>query len=108
MNVGVSSAESPCCNRFSLQDGFLLDSANGNVWRFDERTKSFIEVPLTHSAAKQDLIKALLEGELQALKDQYAQEMFPTLPAKQREQHLKAFEQHYIEPLRATALTARL
>ena len=105
----VRSAEfaGACCDRFRFDSGFLVDGATGSVWQYDQKSKSFEEVPVNHGKTKQSLIDGLVEDRLSDLKRQYESEVLATLPPALRATKLASFDKQYLVPLRNAARTLR-
>jgi len=97
----------PCCDRFSFNNGFLVDGATGTVWQFDPKSKAFEEVPVNHNSGKQSLIDAMIETKLSGLRSQYENETLATVAPAQRAKQLAAFEKEHLAPLRVAAKALR-
>jgi hypothetical protein len=103
-----SAALTPaCCDRFRFDSGFLVDGATGSVWQYDQRAKSFEEVPVNHGKTKQSLIDSLVENRMSELKSQYESEVLSTTAPALRAKKLAAFDKEYLTPLRDAARTLR-
>lgn len=106
--TGVAASAPPCCcDRFRFQDGFLVDGSTGHAWRYNERSRSFDEVPLRPVDAKKALMEALLEEKLRQMQQEYDSEVLGTLPANLRARQRRAFEKQYVQPLRTAAVSTR-
>jgi hypothetical protein len=101
----IGSAREACCERFRLNDGYLVDGVTGSVWRLNTRENVLEEVPRRPTKVTADLWKPFLEAQLDQVKQSYSSEVLNELPAAQRARQLRAFENRYLKPLRA-ALTA--
>jgi len=88
-----------CCDRYTFSDGFLVDGVTGLVWRFDERQKALVEVPRKPAEEKQPLIKALLEAQLQNIRDQQNAQLVGPLSPDLRQEAAKQFEKRFVKPL---------
>ena len=97
------AAKQTCCNRFSLNNGFLVDGVSGRVWQFTSASNTFDEVPVKNHSAKQGLIDSLLEGKLSSIRAQYEQEMLATVPRAKRATALAQFEKDHLDPVREAA-----
>jgi hypothetical protein len=89
----------PCCDRYRFSDGFLVDGVTGLVWRFDQGQKALIEVPRKPAKEKQPLIKALLEAQLQTVRDQHNAQLAGPLSPELRQEATKDFEKRFVKPL---------
>ena len=84
-----------------------MDGATGNVWQYDQKTKSFEEVPVNHGKTRQQLIDALVETRMSELKSQYESEVLGTTAPAQRAAKLASFDKEYLTPLRNAARALR-
>jgi hypothetical protein len=96
-----------CCDRFTFNSGFLIDGATGSVWLFDQKSKSFEEVPVVHSKTKQTLIDTLIENRLNIFRSRYESEVLSTVAPAQRVKQLAEFEKVHLVPLRDAAKALR-
>ena len=101
--AGSGAAGSCCCDRFSFNGGFLVDGATGSVWQYNQKTKTFEEVPVLHSPVKQTLIDTLVETKLSQFRSQYECEVLSTVAPASRPKLLAAFEKEHLVPLRDAA-----
>ena len=99
----MESRVTPCCDRYSLSNGFLIDGATGTVWKYETKSNSFEEVPVKREKNKQALIDSLIEAKLSALRGQYEAELMGVTDAKERQKQLAAFEKDQLAPLRLAA-----
>ena len=104
---GTTVVTQPCCDRFTFNNGFLVDGANGTVWQFDPKSKAFEEVPVNHNSGKQSLIDSMIETKLGALRSQYETETLATVAPAQRAKQLATFEKEHLAPLRIAAKALR-
>jgi hypothetical protein len=100
--AGAASDRS-CCKRFTVSDGFLVDGMTGRVWQFSETGKTFTEVPIVNTTAKQALLDSVIESKLSSFRAQYEQQVLPTIAPAQRAATLAQFEKDHLDPLRAAA-----
>ncbi len=105
--AGRDAAAPACCDRFRFDSGFLVDGATGSVWQYDQRTKSFEEVPVNHGKTKQKLIDGLVESQMSNLKSQYESEVLGTTAPAARATKLASFDKEYLTPLRDAARALR-
>ena len=96
---GTRPLGAACCDRYRFNDGFLVDGVTGLVWRFDERQKALVEVPRKPAEEKRPLIKALLESQLENVRDQYHAQVVGPLPPGLRQEATKEFEKRFVKPL---------
>jgi len=104
---GTTVVTQQCCDRFTFNNGFLVDGATGTVWQFDPKAKAFLEVPVNHNSGKQSLIDSMIETKLSALRSQYESETLATVAPAQRAKQLAAFEKEHLTPLRIAAKALR-
>jgi len=91
-------SKATCCDRFRLTDGFLVDGVTGLVWRFDETQKALVEVPRKPAEEKRPLIKAILEAQLQNVRDQYEAQIVSPLSPALRQEATKEFKKRFVKP----------
>jgi len=103
----MAAAAPACCDRFRFEGGFLVDGATGNVWQYDQRSKSFEEVPVNHGKTKQQLLDGLVQTKMSELQSQYESEVLGTTAPAQRAAKLASFDKEYLAPLRNVARTMR-
>jgi len=99
----TESRSAPCCDRYSLSNGFLIDGATGTVWKYETASKSFEEVQVKREKNKQAIVDSLLEAKLSALRGQYEAELMGVANVKERQKLLAAFERDQLAPLRLAA-----
>jgi len=99
----AESRVAPCCDRYSLSNGFLVDGATGTVWKYETKSNSFEEVPVKREKNKQALVDSLVEAKLSALRGQYEAELMGVTDPKERQKQLAAFEKDQLAPLRMAA-----
>ena len=96
---------SACCGRYQLDNGFLVDGVTGSVWQFDPKAKSFEEIPVHRSNARQTLVDTVVENKLNVFKARYECEVLSTVPPAQRAKLLVDFDKQHLAPLRDVAKT---
>ena len=97
------SVGGPCCERFKLENGFLLDTSTGRVWRFDQKLGSFLSIPLQYGGDDQDLAQTMMEQQMKEIRKKYDHEVLSTLPARARATQMAVFEKEFIAPIRRSA-----
>jgi hypothetical protein len=94
-----------CCGRYKLESGFLVDGVTGAVWQFDAKSKSFEQIPVNRSSARQTLVDTVVENKLNVFRSRYESEFLNTVPPAQRPKLLADFEKQHLAPLRDVAKT---
>lgn len=101
--VSPPPPQATCCDRYRFSDGFLVDGVTGLAWRFDESQKAFVEVPRKPAKEKLPLFKALLDAQIQTVRNQYEAHLVNTLSPEFREGAIKDFEKRFVKPIRDSA-----
>lgn len=96
----LASNRESCCQRFRFADGYLVDGVSGEMWRLNTRDNVLEEIPRRSSKATTEARKALLEMQLQQVKEGYSAEVLSQIPSGQRAKQLRVFEKRYLQPLR--------
>jgi hypothetical protein len=92
-----------CCDRYRFNDGFLVDGVTGLTWQFDESQKAFVEVPRKPAKEKLPLFKALLDAQIETLRNQHEVQLAGPLSPELRAEAAKDFEKRFLKPLRDSA-----
>jgi hypothetical protein len=92
-----------CCDRYRFNDGFLVDGVTGLAWQFDESQKAFVEVPRKPAKEKLPLFKALLDAQIETLRNQHEVQLAGPLSPELRAEAAKDFEKRFLKPLRDSA-----
>ena len=92
-----------CCDRYRFNDGFLVDGVTGLTWQFDESQKAFVEVPRKPAKEKLPLFKALLDAQIETLRNQHEVQLAGSLSPELRAEAAKDFEKRFLKPLRDSA-----
>jgi len=100
--VPPPTPQATCCDRYRFSEGFLVDGLTGLAWRFDEGAKAFVEVPRKPAEEKLPLIKALLDAQIQTVRNKYQAQLVNTSP-EFREAAIKDFENRFVKPIQASA-----
>jgi len=95
----------PCCNRYNLNSGFLVDGVTGSVWQFDANSKTFEQVPVNYLKPKQTLVDTVIENQLNVFKGRYEAEFLNTVPLAMRPKLLPTFDTEHLALLRDVAKT---
>jgi hypothetical protein len=100
--VPPPTPQATCCDRYRFSEGFLVDGVTGLAWRFDEAGKAFVEVPRKPAQEKLPLFKALLDAQIQTVRNQYQAHLVNTSP-EFREAAIKDFEARFVKPIQDSA-----
>jgi hypothetical protein len=94
--------QATCCDRYRFSEGFLVDGVTGLAWKFDDGEKAFVEVPRKPAEAKLPLFKALLDAQIETVRNKYQAQLVNTSP-EFREAAIKDFENRFVKPIQASA-----
>ena len=61
--------QSRCCPAFQLEGEFLLDTASGRVWKYDERESAFVPIPKILTPIEHKAIRSYQDGLQRVAKD---------------------------------------
>lgn len=104
-SAGGTARPAPCCDRYRLNDGFLVDGVTGLVWKFDESRNALVEVPRMPAEHKKPLLNAMLAARLHTARSEFENAWAVAASPGHREQIDKDFEKHIAQPMRdATGL----
>lgn len=94
--VAASAAEA-MVQRYTIIDGFLLDTCTGKVWKYDDASNSFVAVP--RKLTQLEFLGAQLRAEraLDQFKARHADEVLVNLPGSIRNEVSKKFESDYVK-----------
>lgn len=93
-----------CCDRYRIVDGYMIDGAQGSVWRINAEDNTLDELPRRDARSKEALKEMLVEMELNRIAAGYECEVLAGLSTAQRAAELKQFDQRYLAPLRSAML----
>lgn len=97
---------------FQLQDGFLLETDTGRIWRFDEEIDAFVELRLLSSPAREKVSPDILASLIQKTEDEIERAL-RDIPDQQKQAVRSVLEENYKKVLvwglvQSRALTAEM
>jgi hypothetical protein len=118
-NRSQSDQTDHVCNRdidydglppFQLQDGFLLETGTGRVWRYDEERDAFIELRFLSSPVGERVSPEILADQIQTTENEI-ERVLCDIPSQQKQAVRSALEDNYKKALvwalvQSRALTA--